>query len=307
MGRKPSASKNSSMDKLENPSLERVKLQPSTGNITFTSPGPVDPQLGIGNSNQMHSPLWCSNPPVDGVVAHNENTPVQQQVNQHVLQKNNIPYVKKKSKSHSSSVRRSDRIKSAVVHTYGKNRGIEYIEDLSDSEKHEPATQLEQVLSELEPEPEPEPAPELQPEPEPEPEHAAENSYLKSLGEKLENVLQRIEALESFKEMFKFKVDVNASPYEAPSSAINDYPSLYIEAQKKVEALTAKLENALGKVEVYEKENRVLIEVLEKMKDALGASTISNLSKATEAAVNASAQAIRTACSAKRKRGAQET
>ncbi|MED6144138.1 hypothetical protein PIB30_012791 [Stylosanthes scabra] len=61
----------------------------------------------------MHSPLRCSNPPVDGVLAHNENTPVQQQVNQHVLQKNNIPYVKKKSKSDSSSVRRSDRIKSA--------------------------------------------------------------------------------------------------------------------------------------------------------------------------------------------------
>ncbi|MED6135354.1 hypothetical protein PIB30_045683 [Stylosanthes scabra] len=299
MGRKPSAFKNSAIDKHENPSLERVKLQPSTGTGNITSPGPVEPQLG--NSNQMHSPLRCSNPPVDGVVVHNEKTPVQQQVNQHVLQKNNIPYVKKKSKSHSSSVRRSERIKSAVVHTYEKNPGIEYIEDLSDSEKHEPVTQIEQVLSE--PEPEPESAPGLQPEPE----HAAENSYLKSLGEKIENVLQRIEALENFKEMFKFKVDVNAGPYEAPSAAINDYPSLYIEAQKKVEALTAKLENALGKVEVYEKENRVLIEVLEKMKDALGASTISNLSKATEAAVNASAQAIRTACSAKRKRGAQET
>lgn len=53
-----------------------------------------------------------------------------------------------------------------------------------------------------------------------------------------------------------------------------------------------------------------MVEVLDKMKDAVNASMVSNLAKATEAAVNASAQAIRTACSAsaaKRKRNAQES
>ncbi|XP_015969550.1 uncharacterized protein LOC107492987 isoform X1 [Arachis duranensis] len=297
MGRKPSASKNSSIDKVPiamfslkhgNPSLERVVPQPFTGNIT--SPGPVDP-----NSNCMRSPLRCPNPPVDGAVMHNARTPVQQQVNQPWLS-----YTKKKSKSHSSYVRRSERIKSAVVHTDKKIRGIQYIED-GDSEKDEPDAQMEQVLSELGPQVQPEPEPEHEPEPDPEP--AAENSYLKSLDEKVESILRRIEALENL----KFKVDGNAGPYEAPSATTNDYLSLYIESQKKVESLTAKLENALGKVEVYEKENQVLTDVLDKMKDAINASMVSNLSKATEAAVNASSQAIRTACSAKRKRDAQET
>ncbi|KAL1312221.1 hypothetical protein HN51_038814 [Arachis hypogaea] len=301
MGRKPSASKNSSIDKVPiamhgNPSLERVVPQPFTGNIT--SPGPVDPQLV--NSNCMRSPLRGPNPPVDEVVMHNARTPVQQQVNQPWLQKNTISYTKKKSKSHSSYVRRSERIKSAVVHTDKKIRGIQYIED-GDSEKDEPDAQMEQVLSELGPQVQPEPEPEHEPEPEPEP--AAENSYLKSLDEKVESILRRIEALENL----KFKVDGNAGPYEAPSATTNDYLSLYIESQKKVESLTAKLENALGKVEVYEKENQVLTDVLDKMKDAINASMVSNLSKATEAAVNASSQAIRTACSAKRKRDAQET
>ena len=186
--------------KPENPSLERVEPQPSTGNIT--SPGPVESQLE--NSNPIGSPLRYPNPSVDVVVTHNEKSPAQEQVNQeYVLQKKPAAYKRKKLKSLGSSVRRSERIKSAVVHTYNPNRGIEYIDDGSESEKDEPVTQMEQVLSELEPEQEPEP--DLEPEPEP-----AENLCVKRLGEKIENVLQRVEALEKFKELFKSKVFYNS-------------------------------------------------------------------------------------------------
>ncbi|MED6163997.1 hypothetical protein PIB30_085297, partial [Stylosanthes scabra] len=45
------------------------------------------------------------------------------------------------------------------------------------------------------------------PEPELDPDHAAQNSYFKSFGEKVENVLQRVEFLQHFKGMFKFKVE----------------------------------------------------------------------------------------------------
>ncbi|XP_022155574.1 uncharacterized protein LOC111022677 isoform X6 [Momordica charantia] len=58
--------------------------------------------------------------------------------------------------------------------------------------------------------------------------------------------------------------------------------------------LTQKLETALCKVEAYEKGNQNFSEVLEKLKDVM---LVSNLTKVTETAVNASSQAIREAMS----------
>ncbi|KAI4301260.1 hypothetical protein L6164_034554 [Bauhinia variegata] len=176
----------------------------------------------------------------------------------------------KKFKNNSITVlRRSQRIKSTVVHT--SNQDLEPdVEDLtlSDNENDEPDTQVDKVL------PEPEAKPSEQ-----------------GLEEKIDCLFQRLEALENLIESLQSRLDENIGLNEAASSASISYRGLYFDCQKKIEALTnenrqltGKLENALGKVEVYEKENRNFLEALEKMKDVI---MISNLAKTTEAAVSA--------------------
>ncbi|KAK7336748.1 hypothetical protein VNO77_17294 [Canavalia gladiata] len=292
MGRKASAAKNN--DKVH---MERVEPQPSGGNIKL--PGAFDSHVEI--PLPRFSPMKHPNFSVDGVDTRHEKSSAQEQVkHEHEHQKKSSMFFRrKKSKYHSTSVRRSERIKSTTVNLPNSNHDIEYIEDVtvSESEKDEPDTQMEQVLAESEPEPDLEPA---------------EIVGEKSLAEKIDYALQKIEAFDKIIELLKSKVDENIGLYEAPSMTSISYRSMYIDSQKKIEALTeenqqlnGKLENALGKIEVYEKENRVLNEVLDKMKDAVNAVCISNLAKTTEAAVNASVQAIQNACSAsaaKRKR-----
>ncbi|TKY62452.1 hypothetical protein E2542_SST12308 [Spatholobus suberectus] len=301
MGRKPRASKNSDRAHVM-PTV--VEPQPSGGNIQLAGALDSRPEIPVPGL----SPLKHSNLLVDGVETRHEKSPAQKQVNQeHELQKKPPTFfTRKKSKLCGASVRRSERIKRGVVSPLNTNCGIEYIEDItvSESEKDEADTQMEQGLAE----------PELEQElplelPEPE---LAESLGEKSLDEKVDCALQRIEALDKIVELLKSKVDEKIGFYEAPSMGSISYKSMYIESQKKIEALTdenqrlnGKLENALGKIEVYEKEIRVLIDVLDRTKDAVNASMISNLAKTIEAAVNVSTQAIRNACSAsavKRKR-----
>ncbi|KAL5188596.1 hypothetical protein HKD37_05G014019 [Glycine soja] len=132
-----------------------------------------------------------------------------------------------------SNVRRSERIKSKslVVSHPNTNCDIEVIEyiTLSDGEKDEADTQLEHE-SEL-----------------------ADNlGEKKSLEQKINCALQRIDALNKAVELLKSKlfyksVDENIAFCEAP------FRSMYIDSQKKIKALTSenhrlngKLENALG-------------------------------------------------------------
>ncbi|TKY46816.1 hypothetical protein E2542_SST28865 [Spatholobus suberectus] len=85
----------------------------------------------------------------------------------------------------------------------------------------------------------------------------------------------------------------------------NEAPSMIEALTDNNQRLNGKLENALGKIEVYVKEIRVLVDVLDKTKHVVIVAMISNLATTIEAVVNASTQAIHNACSAsavKRKR-----
>ncbi|KAK7242991.1 hypothetical protein RIF29_37773 [Crotalaria pallida] len=271
MGRKPYAAKNKVVLMLENSSEERLEPQPYDGNTKHPNP-----------SN-------------DGVATLHRLTPAQQQVKEKIqLQKKSAAMKKYKSKGRGSYLRRSERIKSPVIPPHNSNSRIQYIEDITviESEKDERATRLEKVLG--------------QPQSGP-----AENLNGKSMAEKVDYALQKIEALDTDLKLLESKVDQEIDSHEAPSAASIGYRSLYINTQKKLQTLTdenqqltGKLENALGKIDVYEKENRVLIQVLDKMKEAVNAVVISNLARTTEVAVNSSSHAIRSVSAAKRKRNA---
>ncbi|KAK7285357.1 hypothetical protein RJT34_20126 [Clitoria ternatea] len=295
MGRKPSAQKiNDRANMHENtyPNQERMESQPFSGNTKLS--GALDSQL------EIPLPLMHPNFKAGGVEMCHMNSLTNEQVNQEYppQKKCSAFFIRKKSKHGGASVRRSERIKSGVVNPLTPNHGIEYIEEVivSESEKDEPDTQMEHVLAEA--------ARELEPEPEHRPE-PAESFRAKNLSEKIEYVFQRVEALDKIIELLKSKVDENIGSCEASSLSSMNYRSMYIESQKKIEVLTdenqrlkEKLANALGKIEVYEKQNHGLIEVLDKMKDTFNVAGVSNLAKATEAALNASTQAIQNACSA---------
>ncbi|GAU23353.1 hypothetical protein TSUD_334000 [Trifolium subterraneum] len=232
------------------------------------------------------------------------------------------------SKYRNASVRRSERIRSGVIKSSNSKQGVEFIVDVvSDSEKDEPESQTEQVL----PQPNPDThtgqvqvlpqsdaqieqvSPQsnaqieqllLEPELELEP---AENISNKSLDEKVDYALHKIEDLYKIIDLLKSKVGGNVALYESPSMAPISYRSMYIDSQKKLEALAnenqllnEQLENALSKVEMYEKENRVLNQLYDRLKDTVR-EQLSNVTKTTEAAT----QEIDTAYSAsaaKRKR-----
>ncbi|KAL2320945.1 hypothetical protein Fmac_029914 [Flemingia macrophylla] len=282
---------------------DKAHVMPSGENIHLSGTLNSQREVPLPLVIPMKHPIFM----VDGVETHHEKSPAQ--VNQESGHEKKSPafFSRKKSKFHGASVRRSERIKNAVVSPPNNNYGIEYIEDItvSENDKDEADTQMEQAL--VEPELE---VPES--ESEPEPEQAEMFSEKKSLDKKVDCVFQRIEALDKIVRLLKSKIDEKFDFYEAPSMASSSYRSMYIDSQKKIEALTAenqrlngKLENALGKIEVYEKEIRVLIDALDKTKDAVNAAVISNLAKTIEAAVSVSTQAIHNACpasAAKRKR-----
>ncbi|XP_022155570.1 uncharacterized protein LOC111022677 isoform X2 [Momordica charantia] len=185
---------------------------------------------------------------------------------------------KRAKKSYPSVIRRSERIQN-VVQPY-QNRDIEPVVEeiaVSDSEKEdEPLAQGEKELDEP-------------------------TSCEQNLHGKIDYV---VKLLETQGRAIKNLLSESLSPTEVR------YKSLYIESQKKKwylidscqvqtlmdenQQLTQKLETALCKVEAYEKGNQNFSEVLEKLKDVM---LVSNLTKVTETAVNASSQAIREAMS----------
>lgn len=127
------------------------------------------------------------------------------------------------------------------------------------------------------------------------------NSGEQNLQGKVDYIVKLLESQERTIKALKAKNDENPLLNEGLSPVDVRYKNLYLESQKKIQALmdenhqlTQKLETALCKVEAYEKGNRNFSEVLEKMKDVI---LVSNLTKVTETAVNASSQAIRDAMS----------
>ncbi|XP_057949390.1 uncharacterized protein LOC131144642 isoform X2 [Malania oleifera] len=81
-----------------------------------------------------------------------------------------------------------------------------------------------------------------------------------------------------------------SSPTNYSEKANSRYKSLYINSQKKIEALTQenwqlakKLENAIGKVDVYEKMINELSQMYDKMKDGI---LVPNMERAAETTPN---------------------
>lgn len=134
----------------------------------------------VDNLKARCAPLKILNQSANGVEAPPAKMSPQGLVNQEdVHQKKSA----KKAKTSGVSVRRSERIKSAVGPSPASSRAPEYIEDLtgSESENDEQDNQLEKELAEVEPEPEPEPA---------------ENLSEKNLNEKVDYSLQKLDALD---------------------------------------------------------------------------------------------------------------
>ncbi|CAL0310343.1 unnamed protein product [Lupinus luteus] len=245
MGRKPYAVKINN-DKV--PMLEKPSVEPSIGNPPVES-----------LHNKIPSQLTHLNSSANGVVTlHESNSALKQVKGKKELQKKPASATLKRylSKVHGSSVRRSERIKSAVIPPSNFNHEIEHIKDLTASESQKDAYEVESEY--------------------------IENLNGKSLEEKVAYALQKIEALDKSLKLLKFKVDEDVGLYEAPSVASISFRSMYIDSQRKLEALaeenlqlTGKLQSCLGKIDVYEKENHVLIQVLDKLKEAVNAVAIS--------------------------------
>ncbi|KAK7396368.1 hypothetical protein VNO78_17320 [Psophocarpus tetragonolobus] len=277
----------------DRPQAMPAVVEPQPSNESIQLPGRLDsrPEIPLPGLTSFS---------LDGVGMPREKSPAApEEVNKALGHKKKPPtHPKKKSKYYNGApVRRSARIKSTVVSPPNTNCSFEVIEDitLSESEKDEAVTEHVMANEELE-------LPQVpESEPESEPELADNLGEKKSFDEKVDRALRRIDALDDIVELLKDKVDEHLDLYESPSIS---YRSMYIDSQKKIEELTfenqrlnAKLENALGKIEVYEKEMRA--------KDAVKDTMISNMAKTLEAVVNVSTQAIHKECSAsavKRKR-----
>ncbi|KAK9040904.1 hypothetical protein V6N11_016040 [Hibiscus sabdariffa] len=118
----------------------------------------------------------------------------------------------------------------------------------------------------------------------------------KSLEEKVEYLLQQIEAQRKIIEELNFKATRDSSPNGSPGGVDARYRNLFFESQKKIESLTnenhqlaLKLERALGKLEAYESGACMISEGLKKMKEMI---LVTNLTRSTETAVNFSTQAF---------------
>ncbi|CAK9151066.1 unnamed protein product [Ilex paraguariensis] len=168
-----------------------------------------------------------------------------------------LPSSKKASKGKSVIIRRSGRLQNSAPPTH--NQGIEPM-----------AVTFNLVESDKEDEPQAEQSKQMPGE--------------ASFAEKLNYLFQNVEELKS-------KATNKQSSSDGPCTDIN-YRSLYIDSQKKNEALkhenlqlAKKLEFALGKVEAYEKVN----DVMESLKEVI---LVSNLGKATGAVIDISSQAV---------------
>lgn len=163
-----------------NPSLEKSELLPRNSKPSLNR---VESQLG--NQNPPSPILKCPKPSVEGMVLQNERSSAKAQENtKSELQKKSCAYRRKKLKNSTASVRRSERVKTAVFHA--SSRDIEpYVEDITviDNEKDEPDAQTDKELSKPE-----------------------TDLGETSLEEKVDYILQRLKALEKTVESLEPKV-----------------------------------------------------------------------------------------------------
>ncbi|KAL8029034.1 hypothetical protein ABFX02_14G202000 [Erythranthe guttata] len=198
---------------------------------------------------------------------------------------NGFPAKKRKSRDVNVFVRRSGRLKNLVSSSerQGVKPRVEHI-DLDENEK-EDEKEKEEEKEEVE---------EEQEDGEQHFQEDSESPVVKETNSEVEtemkerNMEENVDYFVEAAEEFKSKVGIK--PHEGHSSNFS-YKSLYIDSQKKIEALmeanyalVRKLDFALGKVEAYEK-----------MNFALGASKevlVSTMSKQKEATISLSPQTV---------------
>lgn len=261
MGRKPKTKNNEEkapMPESTNQSMERVILQPGNKNPSLgaveSQPESLSPSLG-----DVELQLECG-------------SPAEQQANS---AKPSNP--KKRMTRHTSIVRRSKRVQHAMTSALNPDI-VPVVEEISlteTDEEYDPPPQKEQNMPEST-----------------EPTSLGEKNFEKQI----DNIVQRLEIQAKTIEELKSEVSKKSVSSGSPSGAYVRYKSLYIDSQKKIEVLTGenkqlsmKLETALGKLEAFENGNHVFSEMLGKLKDVI---LVSNLTKATETAVNVSSQAL---------------
>uniref|UniRef100_A0A7N2N3A0 Uncharacterized protein n=1 Tax=Quercus lobata TaxID=97700 RepID=A0A7N2N3A0_QUELO len=290
MGRKPKTKINEEkapMPESTNQSMERVILQPGNKNPSL---GPVESQPESLNPSLGNVELQLES-----------GSPAEQQANS---AKPSNP--KKRMTRHTSIVRRSKRVQHAITSALNPDI-VPVVEEISlteTDEEYDPPPQKEQNMPEST-----------------EPTSLGEKNFEKQI----DNIVERLEIQAKTIEELKSEVSKKSVSSGSPSGAYVRYKSLYIDSQKKIEVLTGeneqlsmKLETALGKLEAtsayeffcieaeattfkvteseetsgeYENGNHVFSEMLEKLKDVI---LVSNLTKATETAVNMSSQALHT-------------
>nr|XP_023872835.1 uncharacterized protein LOC111985421 isoform X2 [Quercus suber] len=252
MGRKPKTKNN------EEKAPMRVILQPGNKNPSLgaveSQPESLNPSLG-----DVELQLECG-------------SPAEQQANS---AKPSNP--KKRMTRHTSIVRRSKRVQHAMTSALNPDI-VPVVEEISlteTDEEYDPPPQKEQNMPEST-----------------EPTSLGEKNFEKQI----DNIVQRLEIQAKTIEELKSEVSKKSVSSGSPSGAYVRYKSLYIDSQKKIEVLTGenkqlsmKLETALGKLEAFENGNHVFSEMLGKLKDVI---LVSNLTKATETAVNVSSQAL---------------
>ncbi|XP_030948059.1 uncharacterized protein LOC115972052 isoform X2 [Quercus lobata] len=254
MGRKPKTKIN------EEKAPMRVILQPGNKNPSL---GPVESQPESLNPSLGNVELQLES-----------GSPAEQQANS---AKPSNP--KKRMTRHTSIVRRSKRVQHAITSALNPDI-VPVVEEISlteTDEEYDPPPQKEQNMPEST-----------------EPTSLGEKNFEKQI----DNIVERLEIQAKTIEELKSEVSKKSVSSGSPSGAYVRYKSLYIDSQKKIEVLTGeneqlsmKLETALGKLEAYENGNHVFSEMLEKLKDVI---LVSNLTKATETAVNMSSQALHT-------------
>nr|XP_023872836.1 uncharacterized protein LOC111985421 isoform X3 [Quercus suber]POE85342.1 hypothetical protein CFP56_49446 [Quercus suber] len=231
-------------------------------------PGNKNPSLGA-----VESQPESLNPSLGDVELQLEcGSPAEQQANS---AKPSNP--KKRMTRHTSIVRRSKRVQHAMTSALNPDI-VPVVEEISlteTDEEYDPPPQKEQNMPEST-----------------EPTSLGEKNFEKQI----DNIVQRLEIQAKTIEELKSEVSKKSVSSGSPSGAYVRYKSLYIDSQKKIEVLTGenkqlsmKLETALGKLEAFENGNHVFSEMLGKLKDVI---LVSNLTKATETAVNVSSQAL---------------
>uniref|UniRef100_A0A2P2P1Z2 Uncharacterized protein n=1 Tax=Rhizophora mucronata TaxID=61149 RepID=A0A2P2P1Z2_RHIMU len=248
------------------PNAAKLAERPSMLDSTNLSAGgrKLEPKTHNQSSDRMNFPPGSKNPAVEKVEPQPE-TPAK-------LVKSSS---RRKMAISSEGIRRSQRLSNAFIAP--QNRDVErVIEEITVTESEKEDDAADKELEEI-------------------------NLNEKNTESKVDYLAKLLEAQQKTIDELKSKFNLELATKKAffcENSGSGDisYKGLYIEAQKRVEALleannqlSKKLEHAFGKLEVYEKETVAGSQLLEKLKDLI---VYSSLTKATQMAGNTSSEAI---------------